>query len=722
MMLSFALLLVSIAAAPGAAIKAGAATHELARFELRGTVRDRQGAVIPGATVVAIAGESKASVVTDGNGVFRFSLPAGTYRITVTASKYAAVIRENVAVGAGQTSSLAFVLGTHATAKKAVPKDHVGAEPPPIPIAPPPPPVILEERIETAPPPPPPAPPSPPPATGNTGAEAPPPAAADGHPVAAADGHPAPSALYWNEWLEGEGQKRLPWVPVPPPGVASSTLPSTDLYIDLSLADLSRLDGANVTSSASTSEMVSALAGETKVRVLPVVLGDALMLDSPGWRPLPINFDKMRTTSVRLPATSSIDDATFRNLARTASVLEKSDWKPIVLQVHGVTKGCAAVALSVWDANLRRPLDQQYFPVAVGPVKCGQMRGGPGLSTALLRRYGSTGDYDAALHVFEMMMPRTKDLVTSAVFVAREDPRPRVWKVGYPLSALSKAIAPDLGLARASQPYAVEMASRTLITELFPDDPDAQAALAALKRLRSTPGKTIYARIVTESGTNLPLPLGLIDVGGGVPLGSVATVATPFPIDTDGNSSAACIDQRVMVSDSPNFTGMKPRPSGDPLVGYPKARDYFGGKTSDRVALVLLGHHGETEQLVFDPLTPKIPMTPNFLTRRFDHGVGFFMVCGLAAPSAVPTTWLQRFGDHGIDAAIASPFEIEADTAEQFLTAVQEVLAATPAASSISLAELYAAAIKRMAPEKRYEAFEYVVIGDGSIRLCGEGS
>ena len=76
----------------------------------------------------------------------------------------------------------------------------------------------------------------------------------------------------------------------------------------------------------------------------------------------------------------------------------------------------------------------------------------------------------------------------------------------------------------------------------------------------------------------------------------------------------------------------------------------------------------------------------------------------------------------GIDAAVASPFEIEADTAQQFLTAVQRVLAATPATSSISLAELYAAAIKRMDEKRAWEAFEYVVVGDGSIRLCGEGS
>jgi hypothetical protein len=138
---------------------------------------------------------------------------------------------------------------------------------------------------------------------------------------------------------------------------------------------------------------------------------------------------------------------------------------------------------------------------------------------------------------------------------------------------------------------------------------------------------------------------------------------------------------------------------------------------------VLLGHHGATEQILFDPTTPETPMTPGFMTRKFDHGVGFFMLCSLAtAPRDLPTSWLETFGYHGIDGAIASPFEIQASTAELFLTAVQEVLAALPTTESISLAELYDAAIKRMGVDRAYEAFEYVVVGDGSIRLCGEKS
>ena len=706
-----ALLLLSIAvsaapleAAPGSKF----AASEVARFALRGTVRDRHGQAVPGATVVAILGESKSSVVTDANGVFRFSLPSGTYRVSVAAPGFATAFRNDVKVGAGQSADLAIIVSVP------VPKDHLKAKPPPIPIPPPPPPVMLEDKIETAPPPPPPAPPAPPPVAAESGAKAPP-------PVAAADGHSAASSLYWNQWLEGKGRERVHWVPEAPPDVAESDIPRTTVVIDLSLADLSRLAGSGVAAAPATSDLASALSDDARVMVLPVVLGDALKLDDTGWKRLRVNAERLGAAPPALPTTAPAEDTAFRDLARTASVLDKPEWSPILLKVHGMKRGCAAVALSVWDHDLTHPLDQQFFPVAVGPVKCGPMPGGSGLSAALLRRYGSgSGDYDAALHVFEM--PKAK-FPTTAVFVARGDPKPRVWTLGRPLSDLPEAMGPDLARARDADHYAVNEASRTLMTELFTDDRNAGAALDVLRQSRGTPGRTIYARIVTSDGKNFPLPLGLIDIGGGVPLGSVATIVTPFPRDTAGTSRSGCINQRVMISDSDKFDGIQPRPSSGLLVGAEKAIGYFGATTSDRVALVLLGHHGEaTAQLVFD--SPPAPITPGSLTHRFDNSVGFFMVCGLAtAPTKRDmTTWLEQFGTHGIDAAVASPFEIEADTAEKFLTAVQQVLAATPSTSSISFAELYSAAIKRMDEKRAWEAFEYVVIGDGSIRLCGEGS
>jgi hypothetical protein len=586
-------------------------------------------------------------------------------------------------------------------------------------MAPPPPPVILEDRVpptatEAVPPPP------PPPSV----------AAADEVTEVARDGHAAPSSvLYWNEWLEGDAHTRIPFVPEPAADSAPESEP-TRVLIDLSVADLSLLDSANVTTTTPTGGFVTALLGETKIRVLPVVIGDALTLEpaSAGWRPLRVNFTKMRTTSVQLPKTSSIDDPTFRSLARTASILGTTEWAPLTLEVRGAKKGCAGVALSVWDENLSRPLDQQFFPISVGGEPCARDKpGAPGLSNSLLRQYGSKpGDYEAALHVFEMTMPRTRRLIVSAVFVKKGDDHPYVWKLGRPLSSISEAMSADLGRARASHPYAFDKASLTLTTELFVrGDKEAKAAFDSLARFRDGPRRTIYARIVTQSGENLPLPLGLIDIGG-VPLGSVATIATPFPLETAANPGAPCIDQRVILSDSPTFNGIAPRPAGAPLVGYSKTSEYLRSSPSGqsgRVTLVLLGHHGATEQILFDPTTPETPMTPGFMTRKFDHGVGFFMLCSVAtAPRDLPTTWLETFGDHGIDGAIASPFEIQDKTAKLFLTAVQTVLANLPASSSISLAELYDEAIKRMDADRAYEAFEYVVVGDGSIRLCGEKS
>jgi hypothetical protein len=79
-----------------------------------------------------------------------------------------------------------------------------------------------------------------------------------------------------------------------------------------------------------------------------VAVGDVLALEpkSSRWQLLPINFDKLQTTSVTLP-TVPMDDAAFLNFARTASVLEKpesdpqSRWSPILVQIYGV-RGDAA--------------------------------------------------------------------------------------------------------------------------------------------------------------------------------------------------------------------------------------------------------------------------------------------------------------------------------------------------------------------------------------------
>ena len=76
---------------------------------LQGTVVDSSGAVVPGAMIVMRQAQSNSSqkTQTDGAGKYRLgSLQPGTYRIEATAEGFKLAVLDNIAVKAGQTTSV----------------------------------------------------------------------------------------------------------------------------------------------------------------------------------------------------------------------------------------------------------------------------------------------------------------------------------------------------------------------------------------------------------------------------------------------------------------------------------------------------------------------------------------------------------------------------------------------------------------------------------------
>ena len=75
---------------------------------ISGTVTDTTGLVLPGVTVEVrdAAGDSAATVVTDGAGLLTIALPPGTYEVTFTLPGFQEAVRDAVAVGAGATVTL----------------------------------------------------------------------------------------------------------------------------------------------------------------------------------------------------------------------------------------------------------------------------------------------------------------------------------------------------------------------------------------------------------------------------------------------------------------------------------------------------------------------------------------------------------------------------------------------------------------------------------------
>ena len=82
---------------------------QVLKGSISGTVTDPQGAVVSGAQVKATQVET-ASVLTttsDSSGSFRFNLiPAGTYKVEVSAQGFKTSVSNNILVSAGRDSGL----------------------------------------------------------------------------------------------------------------------------------------------------------------------------------------------------------------------------------------------------------------------------------------------------------------------------------------------------------------------------------------------------------------------------------------------------------------------------------------------------------------------------------------------------------------------------------------------------------------------------------------
>ena len=100
-MLSLALLL-------GLAIPAAA---QVQGGTITGTIRDEQGAVLPGVEVTLTGAAETSSFTTGQDGQFRFlNVPPGTYQLSAALTGFARFLRENITVTVGQAVTLPFTM------------------------------------------------------------------------------------------------------------------------------------------------------------------------------------------------------------------------------------------------------------------------------------------------------------------------------------------------------------------------------------------------------------------------------------------------------------------------------------------------------------------------------------------------------------------------------------------------------------------------------------
>jgi hypothetical protein len=79
---------------------------------ISGVIRDDQGGVLPGVTILLEGGGPSRTFVTDTDGQYRFlNVPPGTYRVTASLQGFSTFVREGVVVAVGQNVQLPLVLG-----------------------------------------------------------------------------------------------------------------------------------------------------------------------------------------------------------------------------------------------------------------------------------------------------------------------------------------------------------------------------------------------------------------------------------------------------------------------------------------------------------------------------------------------------------------------------------------------------------------------------------
>jgi hypothetical protein len=100
--LAWLVLCVAVAVPAGAQVSSGI---------IAGTIKDEQGAVLPGVAVVLSGADRSAAFTTEPDGRFRFlNLPPGTYSVTAELPGFSKIVRENLTVTVGSNLDLTFTM------------------------------------------------------------------------------------------------------------------------------------------------------------------------------------------------------------------------------------------------------------------------------------------------------------------------------------------------------------------------------------------------------------------------------------------------------------------------------------------------------------------------------------------------------------------------------------------------------------------------------------
>jgi len=547
---------------------------------------------------------------------------------------------------------------------------------------------------------------------------------------------------YWNQWAtdwEGKLVGRFEPPASENEDAATALKRVYRFYADLSGIDFSPVKKVKKNGAGPILEEVLATPNIDSVtlQILPIVEGDGIELaSSGGWQKVRVVVDQLRSDDVPKWQTEIRQHPTPEKLfeiVRAASALrddQGKEWRPVQVDLRATKPGCAAVTLSIWNQDLTQPLDQVAWAVPVGGGECRlEAASDRTLTGALLERFGAplSQSPSAALHVFELKLNERPRPV--AVFARKGESTPRHWPLDDSLTQIvSTGLQPAAERARGKNGYyGYREVSRVLEQVLFRGQVGADA-LRDIKQLATAGGRPwIYARVITNDGLSVALPLSLLDVGNG-PLGRYARVLSPLRHERVRGKTACVARWAVLANGEIGELPDRMKPGYPTWGGAEGAESYLSARCGDVAAepseaVFILAHHPTdgSEAIGYDA---GATVTVSGLTRCYPPGsFGLFFLCQFAnpKPSQVPLTCLEQFNKKGLDGAVASTFSLDETFARHFLAALTKTVRELQHSST--LGDLFDATVQRLRADfgekDADEAFELALIGNQDLKVCG---
>jgi len=473
-----------------------------------------------------------------------------------------------------------------------------------------------------------------------------------------------------------------------------------------------------------------------------------------------VDLDRMRQPAKYL---NELSDADRRRLPKLADHLHAARFEVLV---KAEKPGRSVVALALWDADTRQPLDFLSFPInavdpaasapvpafsAVHPPPFGR-RLQSGLRTLLTTPSSITAD--AGIGIFELDESGANTVVflgpggVARSWSPRRSIREFVSDEGPGEFGLTRQLegvhCPSPSPPSCREDYSQVSRFFSAIVFSAPDskgENDAHTSLDELSSLvDSKPFPVVATRFIDASGASRPIPLGLLGLSGRL-LGNLAYVTQPLPVDRPDPATSCIHDFATVIPKTLGLGNACQRavlddllrpivpPSSPFISSFDELQRFLAGDAGSAPAegLLLVAHHSDG----FLSFTPEFrrALAAEEIRRRYSPGSAAILIgCSVGGLSPLNRSLplVSTLNEHGVDAIIFSPFGVNAELgsrlAVHFSAAVE---ASRRSKTETSLFELYQQTFKDTRADDAVQPFlgelaEFSIAGSGNLKLCAE--